>query len=149
MNREFIRRLSKAYGNAGLSLSEAVNVWAKEGMTIDAVQKQIFSDVGIEVAEKSAEYLVKTGCGTPSYSEIVNSKRPFDADKKKKTPEMSTREPEMVKLNSKTRNDVIKVGNQLYRSKSAKKYWALKEKVGENGKKELYLVAIEDAENKR
>ena len=148
MNREFIRRLSKAYSNSGLDLSVAVDVWAKEGMSSDLVKNQIFHDVGVDISPKSAEYLIKVGCGSPSHSEIVNHTRPFGKPKIK-SPEVTERDSEMVKFNSKTRGDVVKVGESLYRSKTAKKYWALQEKIGENGEKSLYLVAIEDDERKK
>jgi hypothetical protein len=43
------------------------------------------------------------------------------------------------------RMSVFKVDNNIYRSKTAAKYWTLKEKVGEDGNKVMYLVAIDDS----
>jgi len=43
------------------------------------------------------------------------------------------------------RMSMIKVENNVYRSKTAAKYWTLKEKMGEDGNKVVYLVAIEDS----
>ena len=43
------------------------------------------------------------------------------------------------------RMSMIKVDKNVYRSKTAAKYWTLKEKMGEDGNKVVYLVAIEDS----
>jgi hypothetical protein len=48
-----------------------------------------------------------------------------------------------IKVTPKIRHAFERVGENLYRDKTAAKYWTLKEKVGEDGKKSVYLVAIE------
>ena len=51
---------------------------------------------------------------------------------------------EKIKFTPTVRMSVEKIGDNLYRSKTAgSKYWTLKEKVGEDGNKAMYLVAVE------
>jgi hypothetical protein len=54
-----------------------------------------------------------------------------------------------IKLSPAIRQSMERVGQNLFLDRKAKKYWTLKEKVGDNGSKAVYLVAVEeDAEIK-
>ena len=50
-----------------------------------------------------------------------------------------------IKFTPSVRMSMEKVDNNLYRSKTAAKYWMLKNKKGDDGKEELYLVAVNDS----
>jgi len=53
-----------------------------------------------------------------------------------------------IKFTPTVRMAMDKVGKNLYRDKIASKYWTLKEKVGEDGKKSIFLVAVETEDKK-
>ena len=67
--------------------------------------------------------------------------------------EVSKGREELIPTNIKDRNKIKyvpsirsafdRVGPNMFRDKQASKYWTLKEKIGEDGKKSIYLVAVE------
>lgn len=52
-----------------------------------------------------------------------------------------------IKFTPSIRRAFERVSEHVYRDKYAAKYWTLKEKIGEDGKKAVYLVAIETDDN--
>lgn len=54
-----------------------------------------------------------------------------------------------LKFTPSTRMAMEKIGENLYRDKIASKFWTLKERIGDDGSKQIYLVAVETDDNKK
>ena len=145
MNRELIGRLNNQYAAENLDFLKAVKIWKEANLKYDDIRDQIMSDVGRNITTAEAEELFHLGAAMESdYTSICKQ---FEVSKGRDDLIPKNIKENKIKMSPAIRMSMEKLGQNLYRHKTAKTYWTLKEKVGANGEKSIYLVAVDEPEN--
>jgi len=135
-------KLERNYTKHGMSLAKALDVWREVQYSPEEIQEQVASDINMDISLKVAEELHSLANNKTDMIATVDTK----PDKYQKFVPLSYKDkrvPQLVKFTSTIKNNYVKVGEDLYQDKKTKKYWTLKESLDQNGKRGLYLVAVE------
>lgn len=147
MKRDFVNSLQRRYAAEGFDFFNVLHVWQHEKLTAEDIKEQVMFDIGRTIDAEEAVCIYKVSKDMPSaYSEDLYSKEDPYKKEKKTMPENLKKDyrPRKMKFTQQIRSQMDRVDHNLFRSKVAGKYWTLKEKIGEDGKKSIFLVAVEE-----
>jgi hypothetical protein len=167
-----IKLLSQKYAEEDLDLDKAIQVWKEARLAPENIREQVQNDVGVRISALDARELYKLGetkqtalkefgmaegdeKNCPFYAiNYSNQNKNYDgmeviakdydvSEGRSDLIPFNLKNSKKIKVTPKIRKAFDRVGENLFRDKFAAKYWTLKEKIGEDGKKSVYLVAIE------
>ena len=142
MNKELLTRLNSKYAEEGMDLMQALRVWKESKLTPAKIRDQVRSDIRKDITSSDAVELYHLGSSMESdYNSIC---KPFEVNKGREDLIPENIKEKKIKLSPSIRQSMDRVGQNLYRDKTAKTYWTLKEKIADNGDKAIYLVAVEE-----
>ena len=142
MDRVLLASLDNSYSKASLNLLQALRTWREARLTPDDIKDQVLSDTGRKITAVEARELHHVG--TVLQYDYDSIAKQFEVSKGREDLIPENIKENKVKLNPAIRMSMEKVGENLYRHKTARTYWTLKEKLGDNGEKAVFLVAIDD-----
>ena len=147
MDRKLIQGLGNKYATEGLDLFKALRAWKESKLTPDGIRDQVRFDVGKVITAADARELYHIGSAMKyDYDTIAKE---FEVSKGRDDLIPDNIKQDKIKLSPAIRQSMERIGQNLYRDKKAKKYWTLKEKVGDDGQKAIYLVAVEEVAEKK
>jgi len=147
MDRKLIRGLANKYATEGLDLLQALKIWKENNLSPDNIKDQVQFDIGKKISAVDARNLYHIGSAMKyDYDTIAKD---FEVSKGREDLIPENIKENKIKLSPAIRQSMERIGQNLFRDKKAKKYWTLKEKVGDDGQKAVYLVAIEDNSEKK
>ena len=142
MNKEFLSRLTNKYASEDLDLFKAIRVWKDACLTPDEIRDQVRNDTGKDITAADARELYHLGESMKhDYDSIL---KPFEVSKGREDLIPDNIYQKAIKLSPSIKLSMERIGENLYRDKTAKTYWTLKEKIADDGKKAIYLVAVEE-----
>lgn len=141
MDRYLVQGLLKKYASEGLDFFKAVRVWSEHKLSSADIKEQVKSDVNKDISASSAEELYHLGCSMKHDYDAAVKEYEVSKGRSDLTPPNYKKKH---KLSPAIKQSMDHLGQNLYRHKSAKTYWTLKEKVGEDGTKSIYFVAVDD-----
>jgi len=142
MDRYLIESLAKKYAYQGMDFNKVLSVWADSGLDINGIREQVYYDIGRRVTADEAAELYRIGSKMLYDYTYDTADFEVSSGRSDLIPEQVKRR--QMKFNPANRKLMHRVGPNLYRDKYAKRYWTLKERMGEDGRKSIYLVAIEE-----
>lgn len=144
MNKVLLNNLTQRYTKEGLDFIKALHIWKESNFTPDTIRDQVISDIGREITAADAQELYRVG--SELKDEYTAIAKPFEVSKGREDliPDNIKGEDKARILSPSIRMSMDKVGPNLYRDKKAMTYWTMKEKMGDNGEKVVFLVAIEE-----
>jgi len=144
MDRILLASLDNSYSKASLDLLQALRAWKEARLTPDDIKDQVLSDTGKKITAVEARELHHIG--TVLQYDYDSIAKQFEVSKGREDLIPENIKENKIKLSPAIKMSMEKVGENLYRHKTAKTYWTLKEKMGDNGDKAVFLVAIDDPE---
>lgn len=144
MNRELLHKLNSQYTKEGLDFMKAIRVWKKARFSSEDIKTQVATDVGSRISSIEAKELQHLGAvAEHDYNAIAQQ---FEVSEGRSDLIPENIKENKIKLSPGTKQSMEKIGQNLYRHKTAGTYWTLKEKQGDNGESAIYLVAVEEPE---
>jgi len=144
-DKETLHKLNIKYASEGLDLLKAVRTWKDLKFSSDDIRNQVLSDIGMHLADGSAQELYHLGAAMKCDYDSIN--KPYEVGKGREKLLPDNIKNKSVKLSPAIKMSMERVGQNLYRDKKAKTYWTMKEKVADNGEKVIFLVAIEEQDD--
>ena len=145
MNKELVYTLNQRYVKANLNFLGALRVWNESSYTPEEIQNQIKNDIDRDVTAQEAEELYHVGASLKdNYESIV---KPYEVSKGRADLIPANIKNKSIKMSPAIKMAVDKIGQNLFRHKTAKTYWTMKEKTGDNGEKAIYLVAVDEPDD--
>lgn len=142
MNKEFLTKLNTKYASEGLNLMQALKTWRSERLNPDGIRDQVRNDIGRDITAEDARELYHLGSSMKyDYDAIAKD---FEVSKGREDLIPENFHTKSIQLSPSVKLSMERIGQNLYRDKKAKKYWTLKEKIGDGGQKAIYLVAVEE-----
>ena len=142
-NREVVHKLSQTYTRKGLDLMEAIKIWNKEGMTVAQIRSQVTDDIGSVVDATVAAELHHLGTAAQHDSTMIAEPYKVSAGREDLIPE-AVKNREVIRFTNTVKRSMVRVGPNLFRTKTARKYWTVKEKRGGDGENTMFLVAVDE-----
>jgi hypothetical protein len=144
MNRQLLQGLNQNYVKKGLDFMQALKVWREANINPDQIVAQVKSDIDRTITAEEANELYHVGASMQYDYDYVA--KPFEVSKGREDLIPENAKQTSVRFTPMVRQSLEKIGENLYRDKKAAKYWTLKEKLGDNGEKAIFLVAVEEPE---
>jgi hypothetical protein len=142
MDTSLMQSLNAKYTKGSMDFLKALRVWREARLTPNDIKDQVFDDVGKIITSIEAKELYRIGAVMQyDYDSIAKQ---FEVSKGRDDLIPENIKENKIKLSPAIKMSMEKVGVNLYRHKTAKTYWTMKEKLGDNGEKAIYLVAIDD-----
>lgn len=114
MNKLSLQQMDKLYTKNNLNLSGALYVWKKADLSEEDIRKQFHYDTGVTISSDDARLLRFA---------VINCDSCENKDDNSLT-EDAVKEP-VVKMTPKVRESMIRLGPNLYRSKTAGTAWKI------------------------
>ena len=147
MDRELIQKLHHLYKKANLDVLKAVRTWADLEFSPGMIAEQVNNDIQRTVTAKEAEELYHLGTSMRHDYEVIAKDYEVSKGRDDLIPENIKQDK--IKLSPAIRMAMDRVGANLFRHKTARTYWTMKEKLGDNGSREVYLVAVDEPDETR
>lgn len=142
MNTNLMHSLNTTYTKKGMDILKALRVWREARLTPDDIKSQVFNDSGRRINAIEARELHHIG--TAMQYDYDSVAKQFEVSKGRDDLIPENIKGNKIKLSPAIKMSMEKIGQNLYRHKTARTYWTLKEKQGDNGDKSLFLVAVDD-----
>lgn len=151
MSRQFITQLNQKYASADLDFMKALQVWGIDNLSPDEIKAQVEFDIDRMITSEEATEIKKFAEEQLKFfsEEMFNTSNPVKCDKLSPKNIKEEDRPKIMKFTQKKRDEMERVGHNLFREKTAGKYWTLKEKISDDGSKAMFLVAVEDDDDGR
>lgn len=137
-SRQFLMDLNNRYAKEQLNLMEALRVWKTARLTPTMIRDQVANDVEKRISLAEAKLLYKIGTDV---SQGISYEDPYIVAEIK-----DDELPNTIKLTASVRNSLEKVGQNLYRTKTASTLWKIDMKILDDGQQIPYLIRVDAVE---
>ncbi len=147
MNKELLYQLQASYTKENLDLMGALKVWREANLSPSAIRDQVRNDIGrgITAAEAAELYHI----GESMKSDYDTFAKQYEVSKGRDDLIPPAVKDRSIKLTPSIKMSMERVGQNMFRDKVAKTYWTMKEKIGDDGSKSIFLVAIDEPDEKK
>jgi hypothetical protein len=147
MNRELLNQLNSKYAQEHMDLMQALYIWNEARLSPNDIRDQVRNDIGRKITSAEAVELYHMGASIKSdYDTLV---KPYEVSKGRDDLIPDNIKNKSIKMSPSIRVSMERIGSNLFRDKKAKTYWTMKEKIGDNGEKSIFLVAIDEPDDEK